>query len=394
VRKSADRLRVDARLVSVADGFHEWTAEFDGRASDIFEVQDSIARGVVRAFEVDGTAPDGAVRPPGQTTDHVAQDLYLRGRFEWNQRNRQGLEAAVDYFQQALDRDPRYARAQVGLADAYAVLGFYDYRAPAEAFPAAQEAARQALALDSVLAEPYATLGYAALYYDWDWAAAEEAFRTSIRLDPGYPVAHQWYANHLTAMGRFDEALEEMRTASELDPLSMIAFSAIGWVHFYARDYEAAIEQFDATLRRDDDFRLAYLWKGQAYEAMGLPEEAVEHLRLSVERSGGGAASRAALARALRLGGRTAEARRILDALEEEGRSGYVPSYAIARAYVGMGDLDAALSWLRRAVDERSHSVAFLAVDPQLDALRPLPDFRDLLERVGLTEVAVPRTGA
>ncbi|MDX1495839.1 MAG: tetratricopeptide repeat protein, partial [Longimicrobiales bacterium] len=245
VRKSAERLRVDARLVNVADGFHEWTASFDGVDADIFAVQDSIARAVARAFEVGFGNTAGPVQPRGQTADHVAQDLYLRGRFAWNRRSEEDLEAAVEYFQQALERDPSYGRALVGLADAYAVLGFYDYRPPSEAFPLAQDAARRALALESSLSQPHATLGYAALYHDWDWLAAEEHFRTAIRLDPGNPVAHQWYANHLTAMGRFEEALQQMRMASELDPLSMIAFSAIGWIQLYARRYQEAIDHLE-----------------------------------------------------------------------------------------------------------------------------------------------------
>lgn len=388
VRKSAERLRIDARLVNVADGFPEWSAAFDGENADIFEVQDSIARAVAHAFEVRFAESTGSVQPPGQTADHVAQDLYLRGRFAWNRRTRDGLEAAVEYFQRALERDPAYARALVGLGDAYAVLGFYDYRSPSVAFPLAQDAARRALALDPSLPEPYATLGYAALYHDWDWAAAEESFRAAIRLDPGYPVAHQWYANHLTAMGRFDEALREMRTASELDPLSTIAFAAIGWVHLYAGDHEAAIDQLAATLERDPDFELAYLWKGQAHEAIGEFTEAEELLRRTVEVSGGSAISRAALARTLGLSDRAAEARTILDELEREGRSGYVPSYEIARAFAGLGDAASALTWLRRAVGERAHSVAFLAVDPQLDGLRSLPEFESILREVGLAGVA------
>lgn len=386
VRKNAERLRVEARLVNVADGFHEWSAAFDGENADVFAVQDSIGRAVAHAFEVGFANSYPSVQPPGQTADHVAQDLYLRGRFAWNRRTRDGLEAAVDYFLRALERDPRYARALVGLADAYAVLGFYDFRPPSEAFPLAQEAARRALALEPSLAEPHATLGYAALYHDWDWTAAEESFRTAIRLDPGYPVAHQWYANHLTAMGRFDQALSEMRSASELDPLSMIAFAATGWVHLYSGDHQAAIQQLEAAIERDPDFEPAYLWMGQAHEAIGDFDTAEELLRTAVALSGASAISRAALARTLGLSGRAPEARAILDQLEREGRAGYVPSYEVARAWAGLGDFEAALTWLTKAVDERAHSVAFLAVDPQLDPLRPLPRFQAILERVDLQE--------
>jgi len=377
VRKSGARLRVEARLVSVDDGFRIWSERFETDASDIFGVQDSIAVSVARALRVQlaGDTPVPALR--GQTSDPVAQDLYLKGRFAWNRRTKEGLERAVSFFDSAVSRDPGYARALVGLGDAWAVLGFYDYRRPSVAFPRAKRAAARALAIDSTLAEPHNTLGYAALYYDWAWEEAERRFLRAIELDPGYPVAHQWYANLLTALGRFEEAAREMRTASELDPLSMIAFSATGWVDFYAGEYERAIRQLDEAIRRDPSFELAYLWNGQAHEALGRLERAEGLIRRTVELSGGSAISRAALARVLALRGRTGEARRIL--AELEGEDGYVPSYELARAHVALGELDTAVAWLERAHEERAHSMAFLKVDPQLEPLGPHPGYRELL---------------
>lgn len=386
VRKSGDRLRVEARLVSARDGFHLWSDRFDAGAADIFAVQDSIAVSVARALEVRLTGDASEREPKGQTADHEAQDLYLKGRFAWNRRTREGLERAVIYFDSAAARDPGYARALVGLGDAYAVLGFYDYRPPSVAFPLAQEAARRALAIDSTLAEPHATLAYAALYHDWQWEEAERHFLHAIELDPGYPVAHQWYANYLTAMGRFEGAEREMRVASELDPLSMIAFAATGWVHYYAGEYERAIRQLQEAAERDPSFELAYLWSGQAHEALGRFDEAEALIRRTVDLSGGSAISRAALARVLALRGRTEESRRILEELEREGETAYVPSYEIARAHVGLGDPDGAVRWLERAFRERAHSMAFLRVDPQLEPLRGHSGFESLLRRVGLAE--------
>lgn len=388
LRKSAERLRIEARLVSVPDGFPVWSGSFDGDASDIFAVQDSIARAVARAFQLQAGDEAGILEPRGQTSDPVAQDLYLRGRFAWNRRTRVGLEAAVEYFRRAVERDSTYARALVGLADTYAVLGFYDYRSPAEAFPLAQEAARAALAIDSTLAEPHATLGYAALYHDWEWEVAESHFRTSIRLDPGYPVAHQWYANHLTAMGRFDEAVREMRIASELDPLSMIAYMAIGWVHFYAGEYEEALTHLESAAARDPSFELTYLFQGKSLARIGRLDAARAAIGQTVEMSGGSPISRAALARVLALQGRADEARRIIGELESEGRDAYVPSYEIAQAHLALGDEQAAIRRLERSITERSHSVALMGVDPELETLHDAPAFRALLRRVDLLEVA------
>src|SRR5690606_4285336 len=184
-----------------------------------------------------------------------------------------------------------------GLADAYAVLGFYDYLAPADAFPRARETALRALALDPENASAYATLGYAALYYDWNLEEAEAHFRRSIALRPTYSKAHQWYANLLTAAGRFPEAEREMRRAQQLDPLSLIANAALGWVWYHAGRYKDALAQFELTLGLDPDFELAYLWSGWALEELGRYDEALPMVRESIERSGGSGISVASLAR-------------------------------------------------------------------------------------------------
>ena len=383
VRRSQDRLRVEVRLVDARDGFDVWSERFEAETADVFAVQDSIARAVARAFQIDDTAAAGSpLELPGQTEDAFAQDLYLRGRFAWNRRTRAGLEEAVEHFRSALERDPDYARALVGLADAYAVLGFYDWRPPSEAFPLAQDAARAALSLDSTMAEPYATLGYAALYYDWDWAGSESLFRESIRIDPGYPVAHQWYANLLTARGRFAEARAEMRVASELDPLSMIAFAAIGWIDLFAGDFEAARRHMESVRTRDPAFALAHHWEALALEGLGRLEEAEQaHLR-AVELTGADQLSRAGLARTVARLDRSNEALSLVRELEAEGATGYAPWYEIAGAWVALDQPDEALDRLERAEALRVHSLVFLAVDPRLEALRDTPRFRALLERV------------
>ncbi len=387
VRTSGDRLRIEARLVDVESGFPLWSDRFETRRADIFDVEEAIARDVASALSIRLTG-DLGYRLRGQTANPEAQDLYLRGRFEWNRRTRTGLEAAAGHFRQALAIDSSYARAWAGLADAYAALGFHDYRPPAEAFPLAREAAHRALAIEPTLAEPHATLGYAALYHDWDWAEAEREFLRAINQDPEYPVAHQWYGDYLAAMGRFEEAEGEMRTASELDPLSLIAHAAIARVHYYARAPVRAVERLSETLARDSTFELAHLWSGQSYEELGRYEEAAASIERAVELSAGSALTRAALAHVRAGQGRTDEARQILAGLEAEGSSGYVPSYEIARARVALGDHDAAVRWLDRARSERAHSMAFLAVDPQLAPIRGHAGYRRLLEALDLTEVA------
>jgi tetratricopeptide (TPR) repeat protein len=385
VRRSATQLRINAELVDAADGRRRWNRQYDRELSDIFAVQEDIARAIAAEFrlELAGGADDLTLR--GQTDDHEAQDLYLEGRFEWNRRTRESLEDAVRLFEQALARDDGYARAHVGLGDANAVLGFYEYRPPGDAFPAAQRAARAALALEPRLAEPHATLGYVALYHDWDWDTAQREFLEAIRVSPDYPVAHQWYANYLTAMGRPSEAEAEMRRASELDPLSMIAHAATGWVLYYAGEQTRARTQLEESKLRDPEFEPAHLWSAWVDEELGELAAAERSARRAVELSGGSTISRATLARVLARQGRVEESRALVAELESErDRGGYVPSYDIARVYVALDDPAAALAWLERARDDRSHSMAFLQVDPQLASLHDEPRFVALAEALGL----------
>jgi tetratricopeptide (TPR) repeat protein len=276
---------------------------------------------------------------------------------------------------------PEFARAHVGLADAYAVMGFYDYLPPHEAFPPAAQAATTALAIDPGLGEAHATLGYVALYHEWDWERAEREFLRAIELAPFYSTAHQWYANFLTAMGRFEEAERAMRRAQELDPLSLIAKAALGWVLYYAGDYDRAVAQCRIALEMNPSFELAYLWAGQALEMMGRTDEALAELQRAVEQSSEGAIFVAALAHAHAVRSERREAEQLLARLEA---GNYIPSYEIAKVYAALDRQPEALVWLERAHEQRSHSMAFLRVDPQFAELRDDPTFRELLARLRL----------
>jgi TolB-like protein/Tfp pilus assembly protein PilF len=380
VRRDGEQLRISAQLVDAANGYHLWSESFDRRLEDVFAIQKEIARAIAETLKgrLLATAEAEALEP--EVVDPEAYDLYLRGRYHWHRRSEAGLRRSADYFQQALERAPDYAPAWVGLGDASAVLGFYDYLPPAEAFPRAREAANRALELDRENASAWATLGYAALYYDWDLERGEAAFRRAIELDPSHSKAHQWYANLLTATGRFAEAEREMRRATELDPLSLIANAALGWVRYYAGRHEDALEQLRLTRELDPDFELAYLWSGWALEELGRHDEALTMLEEALERSGGTGISMASLARLHALRGETSRARSLLSGLEAD--DAYVPAYEIAKAHLALGEHELALEWLERAVEERSHSMVFVKVDPQLDALRDNPRFRELIDRV------------
>lgn len=364
VRRSGDHVRIHARLINAQDGYQLWSEVYDRRVDDVLHIQEEIALSIANTLTGRVLSPTESEAFKDAAIDPLAYDSYLRGRFDWQRRTNEGLRAAVGHFEQAVARAPNYARAWAGLADAYAVLGFYDYLAPAQAFPKAREAARRALTLEPNNASAEATLGYAALYYDWDLVEAEARFLRSIALDPSYSKSHQWYANLLTAAGRFDEAEREMRRAQQLEPLSLIASGARGWVLYHAGRNEEALEQLRLTLSLDPNFELAYLWSGWALESLGRYDEAMAMLNESVTRSRGNGISVASLARVQALSGHRDEALRTLEQLLTS--EDYVPAYEIAKAWFALDDTKQAKEWLQRALDQRSHSLVFLRVDPQL----------------------------
>jgi TolB-like protein/Flp pilus assembly protein TadD len=382
VMTSGDRVRIAAQLINAADGFTLWSDTYEQRLEDLFEVQDEIARSITQALKVElvgGGAPSPDAVP---TTDLEAYTLYLRGRHLWNRRTADGIKAAIDYFDQAIARDPGFTWAHVGRADAYCIAGFYDYLPPTAAFPEAKIAAQRALSLDAALSEAHNSLGYIALYYEWNWPEAERRFLRAIDLNPRYPVAHQWYANLLTARGRFDEAELEMRRGLELDPLSLINSAALGWVHYHAGDTARALAAFERTLELEPTFYLAHLFGGWTYEAAGRHDEAIEAIGRAVELSNRSPNTVTSLARTKAVAGRPEEAVALLEELAAAG--GYVSDYDLARVHLALGDEDRAFALLDRAFENRAHSLVFLDVDPQLEGHRSHPAFRRLAARIGL----------
>lgn len=364
VRRDGERLRISVRLINARDGYQLWSELYDRRMGDLLQVQEEIALSIANTLTGEVlSGPLTSVRED-RIADPLAYDLYLKGRFSWQRRTREELRKAVEHFEQAVERAPEYARAWAGLADAYAVLGFYDYLPPAEAFPKARDAATRALELDPNNASAQAAMGYVALYYDWNLLEAEQRFRRSIALDPSYSKSHQWYGNLLTAAGRLDEAEREMRLAQQLEPLSLIASAALGWVLYYAGRHEEALAQYQLTLTLDPSFELAYLWSGWALEALGRFDEAEAALQRSIALSSGNTISIAALARVQALRGEHELARRTLSKLQSS--SGYLPAYEISKAWFALGEVEQADAWLQKAYEQRSHSLVFLHVDPQL----------------------------
>lgn len=384
VRREGARLRIAVRLADAETGYQLWSAAYDRQAAGILATQEELARAIAGALRVRLGGGRAGTAEGEPVADPAAYDLYLRGRYHWHRRTEADLRAAVAAFEEAVQRAPGYARAWAGLADAYAILGFYDWAPPRETFPRAREAALRARGAEELRGEAEATLGYVAFYHDWDWAAAEIHFREALRLEPRSSKARQWYANFLTGMGRFEEAEREMRAATELEPLSLIANAALCWVWYHAERFEDAVRHCGGTLALDPGFMLAHLWRGWAWTGLARWDSAAAEIDKAVAESERGTLALGSLAFARGGGGDRAGAQAILDSLRARARTGYQPGYELAKAALGAGRDDEALEWLERALEDRAHSMVFLRVDPQLAALRGEAGFGELVRRVGL----------
>ena len=393
VRRSGRNVRVAVRLIEATSQEELWSADYDREVDDVLAIQREIARRVGRALKVHLGKSEERGLEQGATIAANAYDLYFQGRFQWNLRSEVGLKRAIELFEQAIDQDRTFALAFCGLADAWAQLGWLEFLPPTEAFPKAREAAEKAITIDDHLAEAFASLGFVRFLYERDWKPAEEALTRAIALNPGYPAGHQFYADYLKAMGRFEEAIAEMRTALELDPVSMAVNTGFGHVLYLARDFDGAIEQYRKALKLDPTFGPAHLWFGRPYLQKGMFREAIAEIQQAVTSSGGSTISLAVLAHAYASSGNEPEARKILDSLLERARDRYLPSYWIALVYTGFGDVEQALAWLEKAYAERSSWVVWINVEPRFDPLRSEPRFVSLLRRMRLGE-REPRTSS
>jgi adenylate cyclase len=384
VRKSGSTLRIGVRLVDAATEGDLWSETYERELKDVFAIQREIAQKIRRALKLRLT-PQEVGSPEGRSTRVVnAYDLYLQGRFQWNLRTEAGLKQAIDLFERAIEKDRTFALAFCGVADAWAQLGWLEFSAPTEAFPKARAAAEKALEVDDRLAEAHASLGFVHFLYERNWKAAEKEFRRAIALNPGYPTGHQFYADYLKAMGRFDDAITEMRAALELDPVSMAVNTGFGHVLYLARNFDAAIDQYRQALQLDPSFGPAHLWFGRPYLQKGLYAEAIAEIQQAVSSSGGSTISLAVLAHALASAGKKAEARKVLGELLERSRTRYLPSYWMALVFTGLGEIDETMAWLERAYEERSSWLVWINVEPRFDGLRSDPRFTSLLHRMRL----------
>jgi len=384
VRKAGNTLRITAQLINVADGYHLWSETYERQLEDVFAIQEDISRSIVNALKVKLVSGEDAPIVKRYTHDLEAYNLYLKGRYHWNKRTEEGLQKGLDYFQQAIERDPTYALAYAGLADSYIVLVDWGFLPPRDAHPKARAAAMKALEIESTLGEARNSLAYVRFIYDWNWVEAETEFKRALELNPNYATAHQWYAEYLAAMGRFDEAVAEIKRAQELDPLSLIISAVGGWVFYTARQYDQAIEQCVKTLEMDPDFYQAHLYLRWIYEQKGMYDEAFKEWETTMALEGTNTEALAALRHAYSVSGMKGIYRWWVEKLKDDLKSRYVDALLFAEAYTALGEKDHAFQWLVKAYEQRSSWNVFLKAHPYLDSLRSDPRFTALLKKVGL----------
>ena len=384
VRKSGNKIRITAQLIDASSEEHLWAQDYDRDLEDIFTIQSDIAKRIAKALKVRVMQSESLRLEKKATGIPEAYSLYLKGRHSSSTRTEAGLNAAIRYFENALKADPKFALAYTGLADAYSILALLELVPPREAFPKAKIAAEKALALDDRLAEAHVSLALVKFQYEWDWYGAEKEFIRALELNPGYAPAHQYYGDHLKALGRFDDALTEMGQAQSLDPLSLAIDTGVGHVLYLSRQYDRAIEQYRKTVESDPAFIPARLWFGRPYMQKGLFREAIDQLKEAVKLSNESTVSLAMLGQAYASAGQVNEAKEILVRLLERSKKQYVPSYWIALVHMSMGDKDETFAWLERAYHERSSWLVWANVEPRFDQLRDDARFNSILSRMRL----------
>jgi TolB-like protein/Tfp pilus assembly protein PilF len=382
VQKANDQVRVNVQLINAMNDAHLWADIYDRKVTDIFAAESEIAKTIADTLQAKLTGSEMAAMAKAPTANSEAYELYLKGRYFWNKRTGADLHKAIDYFNQAISKDPGYALAYVGLADSYVLLSVYGAAAPKDSIPQAKAAVKSALELDSNLAEAHASSGIIS-DSDYQFEHAITEFERAIQLSPNYATAHHWFGDGpLMALGRFDRALVEGKRAVELDPLSLINNADLGWIFINARRYDEAIAQLRKAIEIDPRFYLARYYLAEALQLKGqLPEAMVEY-KATVELNDDPIAL-AFLGNACARAGQKEEAQKILARLTEAAKTRYVSQYSFALVLIGLGDKEGAVDALERAYrNGESADICIIRVDPFLDDLRGHPRFEALAEKI------------
>jgi serine/threonine-protein kinase len=379
-----ERVRITAQLIEAETDRHIWADSYERDLSNILELQRELARTIAQEIKIALTPEEETRLTKSPQVNPEAYHLYLRGRFFWNRRTEEDLKKAFEYFEEAIEIDPDYALAYIGLADSYLTIPDYSSFPPDEAYSKARELTTKALELDSELAEAHNSLAVVLSNF-WNWEEAEREFNRTIELNPNYATAHHWYAFHLIFMARIDEAIEEIKRAHELDPLSLVINRNMGQMLYYGRQYDKAIESLQRTLELDPNFVYTHLGLGWVYLKKSMYDEALRVLLKERQLSAiWDPYIEAWIGVAYALMGKREEAHQILNDFLERSKQTYVPPYCLAIIYFALGEKEQGFIWLERGYEKRDKRLAFLQLDPVFESISSDPRYIVLLKKMGL----------
>lgn len=382
-----DFVKIQTELVDVLDGSQIWGEQYSRKFADIITIQEEIAHHISEKLQMKLSGDDKKRLNKRHTQDTQAYELYLKGRYYWNKRIGNSLKKGIEYFQQAIDRDPTYASAYAGLADCYIILGIYgNLYDSQEAYSKAEAAATKALQIED-LAEAHTALASVRIYRYWDWAGAEREFQRALELNADYPTAHQWYGTHLMRMGRFDEGFAQLKRAYQLDPLSLIINQSIGWGYYVSRQYEQAATQYLKVIDMDEKFFSSYAELGLVYLQLKKYPEAIATVKKALElTSNNSVIILSVLGYVYAISEQKKEAEKILAELQQRSLTVRVSPVLISAVQIGLGNIDSALDHLEKGCENRDELVIRMRVDPMLDPLRVYPRFAQLMKKLGLPD--------
>jgi len=382
VLRAGDRLRITAQLIDPISESHLWAESYDRYLRDVLDLQSEVTQAIAGQIRIRLTPMERANLASAHSVDPDAYEAYLKGRYYWNRRSGDALPKGVQFFQQAIAKDPTYAAAYSGLADCLSALGIYSFVSPEEGCGKAKELAVQALEIDPSLADAHVSLAWAMHWHDYDFSTVEREFTRALELSPRYFTAHQWFGLFLAQMGRYEEGYTEGLRAVRLEPCSSAAYWALGLVYWCSRRYDQAIEQFEKTFEFDPSFVQGYFGLGMVYPYKSMHQEAIAAAQKGVELTHGAAFFLTCLGEAYAVAGHSDEARRTLGELNNPNKYRYVTPYFVARIHAALDEKEKALSYLETGYRHRDPQMTWLKTDPRLDPLRPDPRFQSLMRRM------------
>jgi len=384
VRRQGKNLRITAQLIDAMHDVYVWAETYRGTIEDIFEIQEKVAVEIVQTLQLRLSPDEKQILRKRFTENTEAYQLYLQGRFFWNKRSEEGLQTAIKYFEQAIEKDPRYALAWAGIADSYLVLGEYGNIPRRDLYPLAEAAVIKALEIDDQLSEVHTSFASLLMLAKWDWVNSEKEFKLALELNPNYATGYHWYSQWLWSMGRLEESLQMVSRAAELDPVSQAILKDKGLAFYYDRHYDNAIEMARKTLELDPNYAAAHRLLSLAFQGQELFDEAIAENQNWGELAGNKVETSLALAQIYAVSGKIDAARTLVEVVKKDSNLIDQAYRGLALVYAALGENDTAFEWLEKGYERREESLLSIKVDPKVDRLRSDPRFIALLREMGV----------